>query len=309
MGSVQQALHFYGRCARLAWRRSWDAANAWPPVLALLVLYGGCRLAGLDLSFPVDNEFSTLIGTGLFIVTAWLAVFLVQFIAAAPELHARLETELLALEQRPAPQPALIAAAPVAALPVARAPVPVLALPAPRPVLPPIDLRLHDQVHEKTAVDARGDILPASRAYVARIANRGERVIHRCQLFFGNATHIQVVSAPFDLSPEEHRDLPVLRVIDESDEPHALLYFLDRETWQVAEGQAAWLPEPGRFKVRVLSADAPAASLEVELSRSTGTPLAWTLVEAADNSEAPHTRRKRSAKMRTDAVPESSSGD
>jgi hypothetical protein len=118
------------------------------------------------------------------------------------------------------------------------------------------------------------------------------------------------VSGPFDLGPGEHRDLPVLRVIDETDEPHALLYFLDRETWQVAEGQAAWLPEPGRFKVRVLSADAPTASLEVELSRSTGTPLAWTLVEAADRDEAPSGNRKRPARVRAaDPIAEPSSGD
>ena len=44
-------MRFYARCAREAWRRSWDASNAWPPVLALLVLYGGSRLAGLDLTF------------------------------------------------------------------------------------------------------------------------------------------------------------------------------------------------------------------------------------------------------------------
>jgi hypothetical protein len=164
----------------------------------------------------------------------------------------------------------------------------------------PLQVRLVDQVSETDAVDTAGERLPPSRAYVARVSNRGETRLRRCQLFFGSPTHIQVVSGPFDLAPGAHRDLPVLRVIDESDEPHALLYFLDGETWEVAQGQAAWLPEPGRFKVKVLSANAPAASLDVTLAASEGTPLAWTLVEAADvgtteAEKAPKAARKRRA--------------
>ncbi len=147
-------------------------------------------------------------------------------------------------------------------------------------VAPILEIRLHDQLHEAGAFDAIGETLPAARAYVARITNRGDKPVRRCQLFFGNPTHIQVVSGPFDLAPGQHRDLPVLRVIDQSDEPHALAYYLESETWHVAQGQAAWLPEPGRFKVKVLSADAPTAALPVELSCSATEPQAWTLVEA-----------------------------
>jgi len=312
-GGARQGLHFYARCGRDAWRRSWDAANAWPPILALLVVYGGARLAGLETSFPGDTEYGALIGTGLFIVIAWLAVFFVQFVAAPPRFCARRDAELLALARRPAPQLPLPPVAPVVAL----APAPPAPLPAPRPVLPPIDVRLHDQVYvrlhdqvyETTAVDTTGDRLPASRAYVARIANRGDKPVRRCHLFFGNPTHIQVVSGPFDLAPGEHRDLPVLRVIDDSDDPHTLLYFLDPETWHVAQGQAAWLPEPGRFTVKVLSANAPAAALDVTLSRSAGTPLAWTLVEAADWDPAPTAGRKRLAWAASSVVAEPGPGD
>jgi hypothetical protein len=195
--------------------------------------------------------------------------------------------------------------APLPPLPAPR-PVPVL---VPRPALPTIDVRLHDQVHETAAIDTTGVRLPVSRAYVARIANRGDKRIRRCQIFFCNPTHIQVVSGPFDLAPGEHRDLPVLRVIDHSDEPHALLYFLDGETWGVADGQAAWLPEPGRFKVKVLSANAPATSLDVTLSRSAGAPAAWTLVEAVDAVEAITAGRKRQGWAVPNAVAEPSAGD
>jgi len=345
IGGARHGLHFYARCAREAWRRSWDAANAWPPITALLVLYGGARLAGLDLRFPGDTETGAAIGTGLFIAVAWAAVFLVQFVAAPPRLHARLDAELQALARRRVPERGPESAGPVAALPAPAAPPVLLPLtppsqvaappppyrasegastgeelrlpPAPRPVLPaitvrqhdPLQVRLHDQVYETEAVDTTGDRLPASRAYVARIANRGDKPVHRCQLFFVNKMHIQVVSGPFDLRPGEHRDLPVLRVIDEADEPHALLYFLDRETWAVAEGQAAWLPEPGRFKVKVMSADAPATSLDVKLSRSAGRPLAWTLVEAAGAEAARPASRKRAAWTASDVVAEPSSGD
>jgi hypothetical protein len=307
-GAARHGLRFYARCAREAWRRSWDAANAWPPILAVLVLYGGARLAGLDLTFPGDSRYGALIGTGLFIAVAWLAVFLVQFVAAPPRLCARLDAELLALARRAAPPLPLQPVAPIAALPAPAAP-PVIAPPAPRPALPAIDVRLHDQVYETTAVDTTGERLPVSRAYVARVANRGDKPVRRCQLFIGNPTHIQVVSGPFDLGPGEHRDLPVLRVIDESDEPHALLYFLDSETWAVAQGQAAWLPEPGRFTVKVLSANAPAAALDVRLSRSAGTPLAWTLVEAAEADRAPKAGRTRLAWAGADVVAQPGPGD
>jgi hypothetical protein len=176
-----------------------------------------------------------------------------------------------------------------------------------------LQIRLHDQVYE-TAVDTTGARLPGCRAYTARVANRGDKRVKRCQLFFVNATHVQVVSGPFDLAPGEHRDLPVLRVIDEADEPHALLYFLDGETWDVADGQAAWLPEPGRFKVKVLSANAPEAALDVALACSAGTPLAWTLVEAADvveeaPKEATKAGRKRTAWAAAGVAAEPSAGD
>jgi hypothetical protein len=373
IGRARQGPHFYARCAREAWRRSWDAANAIPPVLGLLVLYGGARLGGLDLSFSVPGagEYGALIGTGLFIALAWLAVFLVQFVLAPPRLHARLEAELLALARRRAlpsgraavlPAPALMSGPGAFGSAQARGPrsdeheapaaTPLLALPAPVreeapvvvPLTPParvtappppmtgeelpvvarereprekrpregLQIRLHDQVYE-TAVDTTGARLPASRAYMARIANRGDKRVRRCQLFFVNPTHVQVVSGPFDLGPGEHCDLPVLRVIDQADEPHALLYFLDGETWAVADGQAAWLPEPGRFKVKVLSANAPEAALDVALACSTSTPLAWTLVEAADvdreREAAPKAGRKRSAWAGGGVAVEPSAGD
>ena len=357
MSRARLGLQFYARCAREAWRRSWDAANAIPPVLGLLVLYGGARLGGVDLSFSIPGvgEYGALIGTGLFIAAAWLVVFLVQFVLAPPRLHARLEAELVALERRRAlpritpallPAPALMSGPPSDELEMTRpfhgAPPAEDSLPAPvreeapvvGPLTPPsavtptplhlngeesltptiavreraprekrraegLQVRLLDQIHE-TAVDTTGARLPGCRAYTARVANRGDKRARRCQLFFVNATHVQVVSGPFDLGPGEHRDLPVLRVIDEADEPHALLYFLDGETWAVADGQAAWLPEPGRFKVKVLSANATEAALDVALACSAGTPLAWTLVEAADVVEAapkdaPKAGRKRAA--------------
>lgn len=317
---ARQGLRFYGRCAREAWRRSWDASKAWPPVLGLLLLSGGAWLAGVDLAVPGDTAWGAPVGTCLFVFVAWLAVFAVQFVAAPPRLHARLEAELAAIARRPVAVPvASVAALPAPAPSPAATPTPVLALPrpvprpaprpAPRAVPAPIDVRLHDQLYETTAVDTVGERLPASRAYMARVTNRGDRPVRRCQLFFGNPTHIQVVSGPFDLAPGGHRDLPVLRVVDEADEPHALLYFLDAETWAVAQGQAAWLPEPGRFKVKVLSATAPTAALDVDLSRSAGTPLAWTLVEAGAPETAPRAGRKRSRWAASDVVAEPNSAD
>jgi hypothetical protein len=318
--SARQGLQFYARCAREAWQRSWDAASAWPAIVVLLVLYSAARLAGLDLSVPGDTDRGVLIGTSVFIVAAWLAVFLVQFVAAPPRLCARLDAERRALARQPASPPVIVPAAPVLLplTPPSRvghfhapresgdAPPPPMTgeevQQRPRPSLAPIDVRLHDQVHE-TEVDTTGARLPVARAYRARVANRGDRRIRRCQIFVCNATHIQVVTGPFDLAPGEHRDLPVLRVVD-SDEPHALLYFLDPRTWDVADGQAAWLPEPGRWRLKVLSADAPEAAIELELA-ATGTPRAWTLVEAAEGP----VRRRPARGARVRAVAEPVAGD
>ncbi|WP_428670524.1 hypothetical protein [Reyranella sp.] len=178
-----------------------------------------------------------------------------------------------------------------------------------RPVRSTIDVRLHDQIYETTAVDATGDRLPASRAYRARVSNHSDQTVHRCQLFFCNPMNIQVVSGPFDLAPGEHRDLPALRVIDEADEPRALLYFLDAETWHVAQGQAAWLPEPGPFKIKVLSANAPPSALEVKLVHDAQMPFAWTLVEATKSDKAPRAGRMPSVWASSDSVAEPSLGD
>jgi hypothetical protein len=273
-------LNFYWRCLQDAWRSSWDVANAWPPIAGLVVLYGGARLAGYG-----ETDRNPLAMTAAFVVVAWALVFALRLIAAPPRLYAELQQRL--------PVPA-----------IAPQPAPTTA-----PASPFLDIRLHDQLHETGAVDAIGEVMPAARAYVARIANRGDRPAQRCQLFFGDPTHIQVVSGPFDLAPGQHRDLPMLRVIDQCDEPHALAYYLESETWQVAAGQAAWLPEPGRFKVKVLSADAPPAALAVELSCSATKPEAWTLVEATPRAERTARERAVWTAAGSTATPELNSGD
>jgi hypothetical protein len=283
-------LKFYGRCFKDAWRSSWDMANVWLPLAGVVALYGVLSLTGYEPVLPAFLEQNTLALAAAYVIAALLAVFAARLVAAPPRLYAEL--------QRQTPSPATLPVSKPASAPAI----------APVAASPLLDIRLHDQIHETGIVDAIGDVLPAARAYVARITNRGDRPIHRCQLFFGNPTHIQVVSGPFDLAPGQHRDLPVLRVIDQSDEPHALAYYLESETWQVAAGQAAWLPDPGRFKVKVLSADAPTAALQVDLACSTTKPEAWTLLEAAPRAE----RRQRDRAAWNGAaasVPEPNSGD
>jgi hypothetical protein len=290
-------LKFYLRCCGDAWRSSWDLANAWLPLAGVVVIYGALRFAGHEPVLPDFFEQNVLALAAAYVVVAWAAVFAFRLIAAPPRLYAELHARAPTVVQ--APEPVTMAVATATPAPK------LVAAPAP---LPPLDVRLHDQMHETEMRDAIGEIMPAARAYVARVTNRGDRAVHRCQLFLGNPTHIQVVSGPFDLEPGQHRDLPVLRVIDQSDEPHALAYYLESETWQVASGQAAWLPDAGRFKVKVLSADAPTAALNVDLTCSKTKPEAWTLVEAAPPTE----RRKRDRAGWAGAampVAEPSSGD
>jgi hypothetical protein len=290
-------LKFYLRCFGDAWRSSWDLANAWLPLAGVVVIYGALRFTGHEPVLPDFFEQNVLALAAAYVVVAWAAVFAFRLIAAPPRLYAELHARAPTVVQAPEPVTMAVAAAPPAPK--------LVAAPAP---LPPLDVRLHDQMHETEMRDAIGEIMPAARAYVARVTNRSDRAVHRCQLFLGNPTHIQVVSGPFDLEPGQHRDLPVLRVIDQSDEPHALAYYLESETWQVAPGQAAWLPDAGRFKVKVLSADAPTAALNVDLTCSKTKPEAWTLIEAAPPTE----RRKRDRAGWAGAatpVAEPSSGD
>jgi len=283
-------LKFYGRCLKDAWRSSWDLVNVWLPLAGVVILYSVLRFTGYEPTLPAFLEQNPLALAAAYVIAALLAVFAARLIAAPPRLYAELQRQASSPPAVPASEPVSApATTPVAASPL-------------------LDIRLHDQLHETGIVDAIGEVMPAARAYVARITNRGDKVLHRCQLFFGNPTHIQVVSGPFDLAPGQHRDLPVLRVIDQPDEPHALAYYLESETWQVAAGQAAWLPDPGRFKVKVLSADAPTATLQVDLACSATKPEAWTLLEAAPHAE----RRKRERAAWTGAaepVPEPNSGD
>jgi hypothetical protein len=296
---VRAGLEFYARCVRDAWRRSWDATNAWPAAV-VLALYGCARVAGYTLSLPGDGPGTDLAAVLAFLVVAWSAVFLVQFIAAPPRLAAQLQPQMTPprIEQPQIIQQPL-------------EPPKISAPKAPKRRPPVLDVRLQDQLQEVGAVDVAGEILPPSRAYMARITNRGDKTLGRCQLFFGNATHIQVVSGPFDLAPGQHRDLPVLRVIDRSDEPHALAYYLDPDTWQVADGQAAWVPEAGKFKVKVLSADTAQVALKVDLAGNSATAEAWTLIEATAD-DAPHAEaaeRPRPMWAGAIAAPEPNSGD
>lgn len=245
---MRHGLKFYRSCLEDAWRTSWNVANAWPPVLVLLALYAAGWLSGHD------AELATPSALLAFLAVAALSVFLVRFAAAPPRLFARLEATV------PRPKAARQPTAAVASAPAA-----------------PLQLRLRGSIDEADAVDVTGARLPPARAFLARATNRSDAPLRHCQLFFGTPTNIQVVSAPFDLAPGEHLDLPVLRVSGGAADPHALVYFLDRETWAIAEGQAAWLPEPGRFKVTALSPDTERVAIEVDLSAATAE---WTLAEA-----------------------------
>ena len=101
----------------------------------------------------------------------------------------------------------------------------------------------------------------------------------------------------------------MLRVIDHCDEPHARLPTISRANLAGGRGQAAWLPEPGRFKVKVLSADAPTASLHVELACSATKPEAWTLIEAAPRAQRRGRERAVWTATGSSAAPELNSGD
>jgi hypothetical protein len=138
--------------------------------------------------------------------------------------------------------------------------------------------------------DTKGNFLPPIWAFFVRV-HGGHKPLHHCQLKFGeNPNHEYVASAPFDLRPQEYKDLPVLRMRSQNGGLGAfpILYFLRATDWVVAEDGAGLLLAPGNYCVRVFSEECPPAALMVELKKVTndGNPYDWTMTPCTSISGA-----------------------
>ena len=151
-----------------------------------------------------------------------------------------------------------------------------------------IAIGIHDGLAYEELFDEEGLRLPPTKSFVARLTNKGEKFLEKCQICFGMGIDKQSnypTTKYFELRPGETKNLPILRVKDvaqrqrnDQDDRHALLYILrgmDGD-WKITRGGPALCVPPGLHQLSVFSADTGAATIDVELSKS---DQGWNLRE------------------------------
>ena len=83
---------FYCLCLKDAWRGSIEKANAWAAIIGATIIWVGLWAWGYQLNPPET------FGEGIFLTVfclaaAWVALFVVRVISAAPRLYTKLEDE------------------------------------------------------------------------------------------------------------------------------------------------------------------------------------------------------------------------
>jgi hypothetical protein len=150
-----------------------------------------------------------------------------------------------------------------------------------RPPASDMAISLDGQIYE-SFTDENNELLPSSLSFALRLINRGDKFLKNCQITFGLGHARYPVSNCFDLRRGEQICRPFLRTkdlpIDHRENRHALVYFLNNETWKIMADGPAWLAAPGLYEIEVLSADTAPASLLVKLSKGED---GWKLEEVA----------------------------
>jgi hypothetical protein len=230
---MKQFLRFQWLCIIEAWRGSLELANAWSGLWGPVLVWVGSYWWDHPLKLPEKLDAYAILLALSFVVATWVAFFLVRLASAPARLYQRLKATI-------------------------------------PPILESnIKIVLNESMaYEVGLRDAAGNELPHSHIFVVRVVNSGDRFLQKCQLTFGQKTRMNYpVSGCFDLRQGEYRDLPVLRVNAKAGDPRAFVYLLESPDWKISADGPSWLPGPGTYEIRVLSADANPASLDVKLSR------------------------------------------
>jgi hypothetical protein len=220
---------------KYAVKGSISKANAWAPVGGALVLWAGAYLGGYYIVIP------DTLGKGIVIFlcclsAAWIVIFFGKLIYWP---YQKLATLI------PHSKSNLL-------------------------------LALDDRpAFEGGLADAEGNELPSGMVFHVRVTNCGEKLLQRCQITFGVKENFSyLVTAPFDLRQGEHRDLGFLRVRSLWPESRAVVHIFGPDDRKIPANSPAWLPKPGVYEIKALSADTKPATLDVELSR---TDAGWSL--------------------------------
>ena len=75
------------------------------------------------------------------------------------------------------------------------------------------------------------------------------------------------MSKPFDLRPGEPKDIPTIRLKKRIPRLRAFIYFLQQDNWEISPDGPALLLGPGRYQIKVLSAEASPVILDAHLSK------------------------------------------
>jgi hypothetical protein len=249
---MKAALLFYLACLKDAWAGSLEIANAWSWLLGPLLLLLASWLLGYPLPLPDRLDLYALQFSFAMLASAWIAVFLLRLVCAPPRLYAQLQAKI------------------------------------PTPPRSDIGLALFDSVAwESGLLDAAGQELPAAKVFHVRVKNNADKFLEKCQLVFGQKDRLHYpVSGIFDLRSGEYRDLPVIRMNLRDHRP--FMYFLDGPDWKVSPSGPSWLLAPGKYEIRVLSANTSPASLDVDLSGSLMSPEEeWKLAQCPSAERVP----------------------
>jgi hypothetical protein len=142
-------------------------------------------------------------------------------------------------------------------------------------------ITLHDgPAYEAGLKDANGNNLPDDWVFLARLTG-GDKSLTKCQIVLEDRNgHNFTVSKPFDIRPGEQKDLPVLRFKNKDPRDcRAFIYMLRPDDWEISPDGPALLLGPERYRIKVLSAEATPAILDVHLSKHPKLEGQWILEE------------------------------
>ncbi len=239
--SMREIVCFYWLCSVDAWRGSWSLANAWSGLWGPALLWSIIYWQGYKVILPGDTILTAFLLALTFILVTWIAIFAGRLAIAPARLWDQEKRAKLRAENELA---AKLGKSDIALV---------------------ID---YGWAFETITVDADRHELPHSQLLCVRVTNIGDKFLRKCQITFGPKGRPHSVSGYFDLRGGEDKIVSVLRINYKSKDRRPFLYFLRDTDWKIETGGPKWLPNPGTYEVRALSADTHPATLDVELSQT-----------------------------------------
>ena len=145
---------------------------------------------------------------------------------------------------------------------------------------PSLTIRVHDgPAYESGTRDADGGMLPDCWVFLARLTGT-EKAVTRCQIILEDRNgQNHTASKLFDLRPGEQRDVPVLRFYRAKGRACRAFIYMSRADGEILPQAGGLILGPGRYRIKVLSAEEVPATLDVQLSKHPKVDDQWILEE------------------------------